>query len=73
MHPAAPEAARKFINFVNASPTPFHAIQNAAARLESDGGFTKVRSVRDPIGAERCRLRCALVSRFGRAMTGRRT
>lgn len=35
------EAARRFIAFVNASPTPFHAVHNASVRLESSG-FTKV-------------------------------
>ena len=37
-----PEAASKFINFVNASPTAFHAVHNAAQRLEK-AGFRKVR------------------------------
>lgn len=36
-----PEAANKFLEFVNASPTPFHAVQNAALRLEN-AGFVKV-------------------------------
>ena len=36
-----PEAAARFIKFVNASPTPFHAVQNAALRLEK-AGFLKV-------------------------------
>ena len=36
-----PEAATRFLQFVNASPTPFHAVYNAALRLES-AGFTKV-------------------------------
>ena len=35
------EAAAKFLKFVNASPTPFHAVQNAAATLEK-AGFHKV-------------------------------
>ena len=39
---SSPEAAKRFISFINASPTPFHAIQNAAIRLEK-AGFTKVR------------------------------
>lgn len=37
----APEAASRFIQFVNASPTPFHAVQNAILRLEK-AGFRKV-------------------------------
>ncbi|KAF9263507.1 aspartyl aminopeptidase [Marasmius fiardii PR-910] len=41
-HPAAPEAAPRLINFVNASPTPFHAVYNASQRLEK-AGFRKLR------------------------------
>jgi aspartyl aminopeptidase len=37
----APEAATRLLQFVNASPTPFHAVHNAALRLEK-AGFTKV-------------------------------
>jgi aspartyl aminopeptidase len=40
------EAARRFIAFVNASPTPFHAVHNASVRLESSG-FTKVSRTTD--------------------------
>ena len=36
-----PEAATRFLKFVNASPTPFHAVHNAALRLEK-AGFKKV-------------------------------
>lgn len=36
-----PEAALRFLKFVNASPTPFHAVQNAVTRLEK-AGFQKV-------------------------------
>ena len=39
--PATPEAAARFLQYVNASPTPFHAVHNAALRLES-AGFKKV-------------------------------
>lgn len=39
---AGPEAATKLISFVNASPTPFHAVRTAATRLEQ-AGFRKVR------------------------------
>ncbi|KAK2466135.1 hypothetical protein APHAL10511_001777 [Amanita phalloides] len=43
MLPASvPEAASRFLKFVNASPTPFHAVQNAALHLES-AGFKKIR------------------------------
>ncbi|KAF5337729.1 hypothetical protein D9611_014528 [Ephemerocybe angulata] len=42
LYPAAPEAATRFLKFVNASPTPFHAVHNAAIRLESVG-FKKPR------------------------------
>ncbi|KAF8881010.1 aspartyl aminopeptidase [Infundibulicybe gibba] len=38
---SSPEAATKFLKFVNASPTPFHAVSNAAARLEK-AGFQKI-------------------------------
>jgi len=40
----APEAASRFVQFVNASPTPFHAVQNAILRLEK-AGFRKIREV----------------------------
>jgi aspartyl aminopeptidase len=40
---AGPEAATRFIKFVNASPTPFHAVHNATLRLEK-AGFLKVGS-----------------------------
>ncbi|KAJ7937154.1 aspartyl aminopeptidase [Mycena leptocephala] len=36
-----PEAALRFLSFVNASPTPFHAVHNAIVRLEK-AGFQKV-------------------------------
>jgi hypothetical protein len=39
--PVATEAATRFVQFVNASPTPFHAVHNAALRLEK-AGFRKV-------------------------------
>ncbi len=41
LYPASPEAATRFLKFVNASPTPFHAVHNAAVRLEK-AGFQKV-------------------------------
>ena len=34
-------AAQRFIKFVNASPTPYHAVKNAARRLE-EAGFSKL-------------------------------
>lgn len=34
-------AAQRFIKFVNASPTPYHAVRNAAVRLEK-AGFSKL-------------------------------
>ncbi|KZT24430.1 peptidase M18, aminopeptidase I [Neolentinus lepideus HHB14362 ss-1] len=43
---AASEAASRFLNFVNASPTPFHAVHNAAIRLEK-AGFRKIREKDD--------------------------
>jgi len=42
LYPSAPEAATKFLKFVNASPTPFHAVHQAALRLER-AGFQKIR------------------------------
>jgi len=39
--PVAPKAASRFVQFVNASPTPYHVIQNAILRLEK-AGFRKV-------------------------------
>lgn len=41
MTQAGPEAAHKLLDFVNASPTPFHAVRAASARLEN-AGFQKV-------------------------------
>jgi len=41
LYPTSPEAAIKFLKFVNASPTPFHAVDNAAVRLEK-AGFQKL-------------------------------
>lgn len=41
LYPYSPEAATRFLKFVNASPTPFHAVHNAAQRLEG-AGFEKV-------------------------------
>jgi hypothetical protein len=38
---AAPEAATRLLNFINASPTPFHVVHNAVSRLEG-AGFSKV-------------------------------
>ncbi|OAX43872.1 peptidase M18, aminopeptidase I [Rhizopogon vinicolor AM-OR11-026] len=45
-YPSSPEAAKRFLAFVNASPTPFHAVHNASARLEASG-FKKIREVDD--------------------------
>lgn len=41
---AALGSAKKLVNFLNESPTPFHAAQNAAIRLE-ETGFKKVSSL----------------------------
>ncbi|PAV21026.1 aspartyl aminopeptidase [Pyrrhoderma noxium] len=40
--PIGPQAANNFVDFVNASPTPFHAVYNASVKLDN-AGFTKVR------------------------------
>ncbi|KAH8118405.1 aspartyl aminopeptidase [Phellopilus nigrolimitatus] len=40
--PKGLEAANRFLSFVNASPTPFHAVQNASLRLDK-AGFVKIR------------------------------
>ncbi|KAL1760052.1 peptidase M18 [Schizophyllum commune] len=42
LYGSSPEAATRFLSFVNASPTPFHAVHNAAVRLEK-AGFSKIR------------------------------
>ncbi|KIK65369.1 hypothetical protein GYMLUDRAFT_38817 [Collybiopsis luxurians FD-317 M1] len=39
---AIPEAATRLLNFVNASPTPFHAVSTAVQRLEKVG-FSKLK------------------------------
>ncbi|KAI8634639.1 aspartyl aminopeptidase-like protein [Xylariaceae sp. FL1651] len=39
---APPKAALDFLDFVNASPTPYHAVHSAIARLEK-AGFTSVK------------------------------
>lgn len=44
---AAPEAATRLLQFVNASPTPLHAVATAALRLEK-AGFRKVSMFRAP-------------------------
>ena len=41
MQQTGPEAAHKLLDFVNASPTPYHAVRAASARLEK-AGFQKV-------------------------------
>ncbi|KZT62958.1 aspartyl aminopeptidase [Calocera cornea HHB12733] len=38
--------AAKAVAFLNASPTPFHAVRNASARLE-EAGFVKIRETND--------------------------
>ena len=52
MQQQGPEAAHKLLEFVNASPTPFHAVRTAAARLEK-AGFQKVQLVRLKLRAGR--------------------
>ncbi|KIY73647.1 peptidase M18, aminopeptidase I [Cylindrobasidium torrendii FP15055 ss-10] len=42
LYPNTPEAAKRLLTFLNASPTPFHAVHNASVRLES-AGFRKLR------------------------------
>ncbi|KAL7792538.1 peptidase M18-like protein [Trichoderma ceciliae] len=39
---APPQAAVDFVDFVNASPTPYHAVKSASARFEK-AGFTLIR------------------------------
>ncbi|KAL5527455.1 hypothetical protein ACEPAG_6246 [Sanghuangporus baumii] len=39
--PVGPQAASDFVSFVNASPTPFHAVHNASEILEQ-AGFVKI-------------------------------
>jgi aspartyl aminopeptidase len=46
LYPTAPEAATRLLSFVNASPTPWHAVQTAALRLEK-AGFLKIREKDD--------------------------
>jgi aspartyl aminopeptidase len=42
----ASKAAHDFVKFVNASPTPFHAVKNVKQRLASNG-FTEIRERQD--------------------------
>ncbi|KAF8895922.1 peptidase M18 [Mucidula mucida] len=44
LYPNSPEAAKRLLTFLNASPTPFHAVHNAGVRLES-AGFHRLREV----------------------------
>ncbi|KAG6885206.1 hypothetical protein C0993_004888 [Termitomyces sp. T159_Od127] len=44
LYPNSPEAALRFLKFVNASPTPFHAVENASLRLEK-AGFQKLQEI----------------------------
>ncbi|THH33594.1 hypothetical protein EUX98_g554 [Antrodiella citrinella] len=41
-----PEAAYKLLDFLNTSPTPFHAVQAASKRLD-EAGFQKIRETDD--------------------------
>lgn len=56
---AGPEAAVRFVKFVNASPTPFHAVANAAQRLEK-AGFLKVTTTTFPTDELRNKLKYTL-------------
>ncbi|KAF3770343.1 aspartyl aminopeptidase-like protein [Cryphonectria parasitica EP155] len=47
---APPKSAHEFIDFLNASPTPYHAVAEAAARLET-AGFKGIKE-RDNWGSE---------------------
>ncbi|CEL63718.1 hypothetical protein RSOLAG1IB_05479 [Rhizoctonia solani AG-1 IB] len=41
VQPSIPPAAASFLEFINASPTPFHAVHNASERLEA-AGFQRI-------------------------------
>ncbi|KAF8759828.1 peptidase M18 family [Rhizoctonia solani] len=41
VQPSIPPAAASFLEFINASPTPFHAVHNASERLEG-AGFQRI-------------------------------
>ena len=64
-----PEAAHRLLSFVNASPTPFHAVTAASAILEK-AGFSKVNNsgVRD--NRPSCLTQSHLDSRAGRLGEG---
>lgn len=47
---APPKSALQFLDFVNASPTPYHAVASAASLLEK-AGFAKIRERDDWAGA----------------------
>ncbi|KAK0206514.1 peptidase M18 [Desarmillaria ectypa] len=44
IYPSSSETATRLLAFLNASPTPFHAVHNAAVRLET-AGFRKLREL----------------------------
>ncbi|KAG0149459.1 hypothetical protein CROQUDRAFT_105001 [Cronartium quercuum f. sp. fusiforme G11] len=46
LHPPPPPLVEKFLNFINQSPTPFHAVANAVKRLES-AGFRRLKEKED--------------------------
>lgn len=65
---SGPEAATRLLSFVNASPTPYHAVHNAATKLEK-AGFTKVRLLRIECRTARV-LSCGCVSRLEKGTIG---
>lgn len=46
IHPPAPPIIETFLNFINHSPTPFHAVSNAIKRLDS-AGFERLKEKDD--------------------------
>ena len=64
------EVANRFLSFVNSAPTPFHAVLQAALRLEK-AGFVKV--IYHRLNHTDCTCEFDALPRLRNSMNGRRT